>query len=919
MAAEMEKAWRPQEVEREMYAAWEAAGLFTADPADPRPHFSIVLPPPNVTGELHMGHATNHTLQDIYSRFKRMQGFEVLWLPGTDHAAIATQNVIERQLTSEGTTKERIGRDEFGRRVEQWYAEYGARILDQERRLGITCDWTRLRFTMDPAYVGAVRTAFVRLYEKGYIYRGPRIVNWCPRCRSSISDLEVEWREQEAVLYHIRYDMADGDGAAVVATVRPETMLADAAIAVNPADDRYRHFIGRRARLPLVGRELPIIGDDYVKIDFGSGALKVTPGHDPNDYEIGRRHELPIYSCIDKDGLIVAEDWVPDELRSLDALDARRRIVDLLRESDHLVKTEAYAHEVGHCDRCGHLIEPLVDEQWWCAMAEMARPAIEVVERGDIQFVPARWTGPYLNWMRNLRDWNVSRQLWLGHRLPIYYCDAGHGDHVAMRPGGFEPGLEGSGAVDAPQLVSETYAFASIEEPTHCPVCGATALRQDTDVLDTWFSSALWPFATMGWPDRDSPDLKAFHPTGLLGTDRGIIYLWVARMIMTDLEFLDRIPFDTVLIHATIQDAEGRRMSKSKGTGVDPLGLIDRYGADAVRAWCGEVGLGRQDVRFDEQRVDAFARFANKLWNITRLVLGAADGVALVPAAELKPEEAIDRWILSRLDRLTAEVTGAIEGFSPGDGVTAIYEFAWHELADWYLEAAKARFRAAPDTPGRVMAVSVAMTVVDRLVRLLHPYMPFVTEALWKRLPASVGRDPAQALIARSPGTWPAPLGHGDQDLDRAFEALVEVVRALRDARKEARVGERERVVVAAKRVAGDPAAELLDSAAGRSLVSTLALVDLVAVLEGTAARTLVAGGLELSLAAASPGEVDRSGLDRQLVQAREQIASVRARLNDSKFTDRAPEAVVAKQRKQLEGLEERERAIQDALARAAG
>ncbi|HEV3230838.1 MAG TPA: class I tRNA ligase family protein, partial [Candidatus Dormibacteraeota bacterium] len=419
-------AWRPQEVEPELYRRWEEAGLFRADPHDPRPKFSVVMPPPNITGELHLGHATNGTLQDLYCRYKRMRGFEVLWLPGTDHAAIATQNVIEKQLAAEGSSKERIGRQAFEHRVEEWYLEYGARIVGQLKRLGTTCDWSRQRFTMDPPYVHAVREAFVRLYQRGYIYRGPRIVNWCPRCMSSISDLEVDWREHEDVLYHIRYDMADGDGALVVATVRPETMLADTGVAVNPGDPRYTAFVGRTAILPLVGRELPVVADDYAKIDFGSGALKVTPGHDPNDYEIGRRHGLAILSTIDKDGSISQHDWVPEELRSLGALDARRRVVELLRQTDHLVSTEPYVHEVGHCDRCGEVIEPLIDEQWWCAMAELAKPAIQVVEDQRVRFVPERWNRVYLEWMRNLRDWSISRQLWLGHRLPVYYCDAGH-------------------------------------------------------------------------------------------------------------------------------------------------------------------------------------------------------------------------------------------------------------------------------------------------------------------------------------------------------------------------------------------------------------------------------------------------------------------------------------------------------------
>src|ERR1700730_2056735 len=691
---EMETAWKPQEVERDFYRRWEEAGLFVADKRSQRPRFSMVLPPPNITGELHLGHAVNHSLQDVYCRYKRMSGFEVLWLPGTDHAAIATQNVIEKQLAAEGTTKEELGRAAFEKRVAPWYASVGRTILDQERRLGLSLDWSRLRFTLDEPYVRAIREAFVRLYQEGLLYRGPRIVNWCPHDRSSISDLEVEWREQEDQLYYVRYDMVDSSGHLVVATARPETMLADVALAVHPKDERYQRFIGRRARLPIVERELEVIADEAVDMNFGTGVLKVTPGHDPVDYEIGQRHGLEILSCVDKSGNITSDDFVPDTIRTLDVLTARGRFVAMLRERDHLVKVEPYVHSVGHCDRCGEVIEPLVDEQWWCSMGALRDPAVTAVEEGRIRFHPQRWTKVYLDWMAGLRDWNVSRQLWLGHRLPVYYSA---NDHTS----------------------------AAVEEPTRCPECGNKVLRQDPDVLDTWFSSALWPYATMGWPD-ETDDLKAFFPTDLLGTDRSIIFLWVARMIMTSLRFTGDIPFRDVLIHATIQASDGQRMSKSKGNGVNPIEMIDAYGADAVRAWSAAVGLRGQDVRFDEELIRSYQLFANKLWNAARLVLANVEGVATEPvSAAVAERDCFDSWIISRLDAAISTVHESLERYRPGDAITAIYEFAWHEFADWYLEAAKPRFRAPVEDPLHIAAASTALHVLDTTLRLLHPFMPF--------------------------------------------------------------------------------------------------------------------------------------------------------------------------------------------------
>jgi valyl-tRNA synthetase len=881
---EMEKAWKPQEVERELYQGWEEAGLFVADPHSPRPHFSMVLPPPNITGELHLGHAVNHSLQDVYARYKRMRGFEVLWLPGTDHAAIATQNVIEKRLAAEGTSKEELGRAAFEKRVAAWYESVGATILDQERRLGLTLDWSRLRFTLDPAYVRAIREAFVRLFNDGLLYRGPRIVNWCPHDRSSISDLEVDWQEQEDKLYYVRYDMIDGDGHLVVATVRPETMLGDTALAVNPKDERYRQYVGRKAWLPIVGRELPVIADEAVEMNFGTGAIKVTPGHDPLDYEIGLRHGLEIITCIDKVGNIISDDWVPDTMRTRDVLTARERMVELLQERDHLVKVEPYVHSVGHCDRCGAVIEPLVDEQWWMSMAELREPAVKVVADGRIRFHPDRWARVYVDWMAGLRDWNISRQLWLGHRIPVYYCAKDH-------------------------------TFASVDEPTSCPDCGDTRLRQDPDVLDTWFSSALWPFATMGWP-AETEDLKAFYPTDVLGTDRNIIFLWVARMIMTSLRFMNDIPFKDVLIHATIQARDGQRMSKSKGNGVNPIAMIDRYGADAVRAWAAAVGLRGQDVRFDEELIRSYQLFANKLWNVARLVLANVEGVAIEPVtATAADRDCFDAWILSRLDVTVAEVTDALERFRPGDAITAIYEFAWHEFADWYLEAAKPRFRTPADDPDHVAAASTALHVLDTCLRLLHAFMPFVTEATWQRLPG-----PRQPLIASTEAAvWPEPAGLADAAGDAAMASLFALVRSLRDARKDIGAGERERVPVAARRLGRDPSSTLLDGDCGRAAIAWLASVDFVETLPVEPARTLVAAGLELRLGSPerSRGPQDDGAIERELETTRANIVRLQSQLDNQQFLRKARPEVVQQARDRLAAAEERLATLEDAFSRA--
>jgi len=736
---EMPKAFEPQAVEAGWYARWESDGLFVADAKSPKPKFTICLPPPNITGELHMGHALNHTLQDICARYRWMAGHEVLFLPGTDHAAIATQNVIENQLAAEGTTKEQLGREAFRARVDKWYRDVGETIVSQDRLLGIALDWSRLRFTMDERYVRAVMTAFVAFYDRGWIYRAPRIVNWCPRDRSAISDLEVDWQEHDDPLYYIRYPI-EGGGEVVIATVRPETMLADTGVAVNPADARHTQLIGKTAVLPLVGRELPIVGDAGVETGFGTGALKVTPGHDALDYDIGRRHSLELINGMHPDGSINAPGLPYD---GLPAMEARKRVVADLKAQGFLVREEPYKHQVGHCDRCHTVIEPLISEQWWLSMEVMRDKALAASAAGEVRWHPERYERTYLDWLRGLRDWNIGRQLWLGHHVPVYYCENGH-------------------------------RTVAVERPRACGECKSEQLTQDPDVLDTWFSSALWPFATLGWPD-ETEDLKAFYPNNMNSTAREIINLWVSRMIMTGLEFMGEVPFGDVAITCVVQASDGRRMSKSLGTGVDPRRLIDKYGADAVRAWAASVAMSSQDVRFDESRVEGYRRFANKLWNATRLVLSSPGtppqgGPGIIEVGE----HLEDRWILSRLAQTTAAVTEGIESFTFQDSIGGAYGFAWNELCDWYLEAAKERLH-----DGDVAAQEVAHFCLDHILRLLHPFMPFVTEELWSRLPGE--RD----YLIRA--TWPAGLERFvDSKAEERFSLVMQIVEEIRGHRQAA-------------------------------------------------------------------------------------------------------------------------------------
>ena len=742
----------PRGVEQRWYAYWEQGGYFRGDPDPSRPGFCIVIPPPNVTGSLHMGHALNNTLQDILVRWRRMQGYATLWLPGTDHAGIATQVVVEAELAREGKSRHDLGRERFLERVWGWKETYGGVITRQLRRLGASCDWSRERFTMDPGCSRAVREVFVRLFDKGLIYQGDYIINWCPRCRTALSDLEVEHQEVEGRLWYVRYPLEDGTGAIVVATTRPETMLGDTAVAVHPADARYHAARGAVAILPLVGRRLPVIADEAVEMGFGTGAVKVTPAHDPTDFEIGRRHGLAFVKVIGEDGRMTDESG--PGFAGLSREQARERVVQRLREGGYLVKEEPHRHAVGHCQRCATPVEPLVSRQWFVRMKPLAEPAIRAVREGRVRFIPERFATHYFHWMENVRDWCISRQLWWGHRIPVWYC------------------------ADCGQV------SASVQDLQRCPRCASQRLTQDPDVLDTWFSSALWPFSTLGWPDA-TPELAFFYPTSVLVTGFDIIFFWVARMIVMGLEFMGDVPFRDVVVHGLVRDAQGRKMSKSKGTGVDPLEIIEAYGADALRlTLVSGVGIGN-DVRWHPERAEANRNFANKLWNATRFVLmrlpegfQAPEPDGGQPVDTFSSPSLADRWILSRLQAVTEEVTRLLEAYDFGEALRVLYDFTWDEFCDWYIELAKPRLQPEAPQPVRQGAARTVWHVLEQTVRLLHPFMPFLTEEVWQRLTGRGG----SIMVA----PWPKPQSRlRDPEAEEAMGRFVAVVRTIRNVRAE--------------------------------------------------------------------------------------------------------------------------------------
>ena len=741
------KAYEFAEVESHWYRYWEENEFFRAGENSPKPPFSIVIPPPNVTGQLHMGHALNNTLQDILCRYKRLRGFEVLWVPGTDHAGIATQNVVERQLGAEGLTRHGIGRETFLQRVWEWKAKFGGIIINQLKRLGASCDWSRERFTMDEGLSQAVRQVFVSLYNEGLIYRGKRMINWCPRCMTALANIEVEGEELDSSLYYIRYPLVSGKGALVVATTRPETMLGDTAVAVNPEDHRYKSYIGQMVVLPIVGRNIPVIGDSYVEREFGTGALKVTPAHDFNDFELRGRHNLDLVQVIDERGIMTEQAGRP--YAGMDRFACRKQILKDLDKAGYLSKIEPYKHRVGHCYRCHNVIEPMLSLQWFVSTKPLAEAAIDAVKQGATRIIPAKWEKDYFNWLENLEDWCISRQIWWGHRIPAWYC------------------------------LQCNDVIVSAEAPLECPNCPGSALEQDSDVLDTWFSSSLWPFSTMGWPQKTA-ELEKFYPTSVLVTAFDILFFWVARMMMMGLRFMNEVPFHEVYVHALVRDAEGHKMSKSRGNVIDPLLMMDRYGTDAFRFALTAFAVQGRDVKLSEERIEGYKHFVNKIWNAARLLLMNLEdfkGPVRIPE---KVTGLAHRWILSRLQRVAVESGESLDNHLFSQYAQALYQFLWHEYCDWYLEIIKSDFYGEDEDAG-ALARSVAAVVLEKVLILLHPVMPFITEELWHKLPHTSG----SIMKAAFPEAQAQRI---DPAAEEQMETLMAVIMAIRNIRGEMNV-----------------------------------------------------------------------------------------------------------------------------------
>lgn len=870
MSKELAKAYEPGEVEDRIYDFWLKGGYFHAEVDPEKEPYTIVIPPPNITGQLHMGHALDETMQDTLIRWRRMQGYSALWLPGTDHASIATEAKIVEAMRKEGVTKEDIGREKYLERAWEWKNLYGGRIVEQLKKLGSSCDWERERFTLDEGCNAAVNHVFVTLYNKGLIYRGERIINWCPHCKTSISDAEVVFEEKEGSFWHIKYPLTDGSGFVELATTRPETMLGDTAVAVHPDDERYKALIGKTVTLPIVNKEIPVIADSYVEMDFGTGVVKITPAHDPNDFEVGLRHNLPVINVMDEAAVINENGG---KYCGMPALEARKAIVKELDDLGLLLKIEPIKHNVGTCYRCGAVVEPRVSTQWFVKMEPLAKPAVDAVRSGEIKFIPERMDKIYYNWMENIKDWCISRQLWWGHRIPAWYCaDCGE------------------------TIVSE-------QEPHACPKCGSTRLTQDADTLDTWFSSALWPFSTLGWPE-ETADLKYFYPTSTLVTGYDIIFFWVARMIFSGLEHMKEIPFKTVFFHGLVRDSQGRKMSKSLGNGIDPLEEIKKYGADALRFTLVTGNSPGNDMRYSDEKVSASRNFANKIWNAARFILMNIDGrdVKCEIPAELFVE---DKWILSRFNKVTRAITENLEKFELGIAVSKLYDFIWDDFCDWYIELAKIRMNGGNEASAN-SARQTLTWVMSNTLKLLHPFMPYITEEIWQTLPHE-----GEALVVAKWPEYSESLDFAQAESD--MEKVMELIRAVRARRADMNVPPSKKAQLNIE------TANRECFTAGRDAIMRLAYASSVEVGESftvDGAVTVVTESCRayIPMAELVDREAETARLTKELEGAQKQLDNVNAKLNNETFMSKAPDKVVAGVRENGEKLAEKIRLIKEAL-----
>ncbi|GAW65738.1 valyl-tRNA synthase [Geoanaerobacter pelophilus] len=877
---ELEKVYEPKSVEERWYQQWEQKGYFHATVPSDKPGYSIVIPPPNITGVLHMGHALNNTLQDILCRWKRMAGYNVLWMPGTDHAGIATQNVVERQLAAEGKDRFELGREAFIERVWKWKGESGGQIIGQLKRLGASCDWERERFTMDAGLSKAVREVFVRLYQEKLIYRDNRLINWCPRCHTALSDIEVEHEEKAGHLWHLRYPVVGTGEHLVVATTRPETMLGDTAVAVHPEDERYAHLVGKMVLLPLVNREIPIIADDYVDREFGTGVVKITPAHDFNDFEMGVRHNLDRINVFDESGVVNAAG---KQYEGMDRFAARKQVVADLEAAGLLEKIQDHALSVGGCYRCKTVVEPYMSLQWYVKVGPLAERALGAVKDGRTKIVPQQWENTYYDWMENIRDWCISRQIWWGHRIPAWYCD--HCGHITVAK----------------------------EDPTSCEKCGSDEIRQETDVLDTWFSSALWPFSTMGWPEK-TPELAAFYPTSCLVTGFDILFFWVARMMMMGLHFMDEVPFTDVYIHALVRDAQGQKMSKSKGNVIDPLTVIDAYGTDAFRFTLAAFAAQGRDIKLAEERIAGYRNFANKIWNASRFAMMNLEGFDpnAVDPATLKLSNA-DRWILYRLNQTTVSVDSALGSFRFNEAASDLYRFTWSEFCDWYIELAKDDLYKG-DADRQAAAKYVLWLVLENLLRLLHPFMPFITEEIWQALPKKDGS--AESIMISS---FPTPCAEWEGYAAAAseMELVMEVIKGIRNIRGEMEVAPSKQI------------AAILDCKSEASLallkrneayVMSLARLSDLGIGQGierpAEASLQVAGDVEIivPLRGLVNVEEEEKRLGKEIAKIEKDIEFLSKKLENPSFVERAPADVVEKEREKIGEFATKKKLLEESL-----